>query len=283
MRQKDIITESWFPHGRFSDLTMYRFGHHYCKSGHVCGPGIWNNFLFHYIVSGKGKLFSSDENGIVTEYDLEPGQGFAFWPGQENIFIADMDDPWEYFSVEFGGMRAKEAVIQAGLLYNSPIYTADDPSEKALMAKELAFIVKNATKPPMELIGHLYGFVSALIQSSSKRNLADKESQEDLYVQKAIDYIKKYYANDLTIQEITDYCGVHRSYLHRVFINCLNISPQQFLIRFRVRKACELLITTEYSIGEISKMVGYIDQLNFSKIFKREMKKSPREWRKNQG
>ncbi|MCL2362459.1 MAG: AraC family transcriptional regulator [Defluviitaleaceae bacterium] len=283
MRQKDIITESWFPHGRFSDLTMYRFGHHYCKSGHVCGPGIWNNFLFHYVVSGKGRLFSATESGIINEYSLEPGQGFTFWPGQLNTFIADHDDPWEYLSVEFNGLRAKEALIQAGLLYDSPIYTSDNPQEHALMVRELEFINKNASRPPMELIGHLYGFVSALVHSSSKRNLADKDSHQDLYVQKALDYIEKYYHRDLTIQEIADFCGVHRSYLHRIFIDCLNTSPQQFLISFRIRKACELLITTDYSINKISALVGYTNPLNFSRIFKQERKKSPREWRKTQG
>jgi len=262
---------------------MYRFGHHYCKSGHVCGPGVWNNFLFHYIVSGKGRLFSAAENGVVTQYDLEPGQGFTFWPGQLNTFIADHDDPWEHLCVEFNGMRAKESLVQAGLLYDSPIYHSDNPSAQQLMVKELEFIVNNPSLPPMELIGHLYGFVSALVQSSSKRDLSDNESLQDLYVQKAIDYIEKFYHRDLTIQEIADYCGVHRSYLHRTFINCLNTSPQQFLIKFRIRKGCELLITTEHPIGTISTLVGYANPLNFSRIFKQEMKKSPKEWRKNQG
>jgi len=283
MRHKDIIKEFWFPHGRFSDLTMYRFGHHYCKAGHVCGPGVWNNFLFHYIVSGKGKLISSNEDGSTVEHNINSGQGFVFWPEQLNTFIADYDDPWEHISIEFNGLRAKEAIIQSGLLQDSPIYSSDNPYEQELMVKELAFIVKNASRPPMELIGHLYGFLSALVQSSSKRDLSDKETLQDIYVQKALDYIEKSYHQDLTVQEIADYCGVHRSYLHRIFTTCLNTPPQQFLISFRMRKACELLITTEYCISEIGEKVGYSDALNFSRIFKREMKKSPREWRKNQG
>ncbi|MCL1863746.1 MAG: AraC family transcriptional regulator [Defluviitaleaceae bacterium] len=283
MRQKDIIKEFWFPHGRFSDLTMYRFGHHYCKSGHVCGPGVWDNFLFHYVVSGKGKLISLNEFGAGKEYDLEAGQGFAFWPGQLNTFIADENDPWEYKSVEFNGLRVKEAMLQAGLTYNSPIYTSNNSQEHELMYKELDFIVNNATRPPMELVGHLYGFLSALVQSSSMRNLADNDSLQDVYVQKALDYIEQFYHRNLTIQEIADYCAVHRSYLHRIFINCLNTSPQQFLINFRMRKACELLITTDLPVNEISEMVGYTNALNFSRIFKQEMNKSPREWKKNQG
>lgn len=283
MRHKDIIKEFWFPHGRFSDLTMYRFGHHYCKSGHVCGPGVWNNFLFHYIVSGMGRLSSSNEDGIVTEYEIKPGQGFVFWPGQLNTFVADYDDPWEHISVEFNGLRAKEAMIQAGLTQRGPIYTSDNPYEHEIMVKELSFIIKNASRPPMELIGHLYGFVSALVQSSSKRDLSDKDSLQDVYVQKSLDYIEQYYHRDMTIQEIADYCSVHRSYLHRIFTTCLGTSPQQFLISFRMRKACELLITTDYSIGEVGEKVGYSDALNFSRIFKREMKKSPREWKKSQG
>jgi len=259
---------------------MYKFGYHFCKPDHVCGPWSWNNFLFHYVISGKGRLLSHDDTDTIQEYDIEAGQGFVFWPGQVVTFTADEKDPWEYIWVEFNGLRAKEMVLQAGLQYNHPVYTTADPSQRDIMAAELKFIVDNPNRPAMELMGHLYGFISAMVHSSAQLNLIEEGSLQDFYAQKAIDYISQHYHRDLTVQEVADHCNVHRSYLHRIFTACLNTPPQQFLINYRVRKACELLKTTEHSISEISSLVGYTNPLVFSRIFKKEMKKSPRDWKK---
>jgi len=36
-----------FPYERFSDVTLYQFGHQYCQSGYAFGMFSWKHFLFH--------------------------------------------------------------------------------------------------------------------------------------------------------------------------------------------------------------------------------------------
>lgn len=57
-------------------------------------------------------------------------------------------------------------------------------------------------------------------------------------------------------------------------------SPQEYLLAYRINKSCELLRTTELSIGEIALLVGYSNQFHFSRAFKNYMQQSPSEWKK---
>jgi YesN/AraC family two-component response regulator len=59
------------------------------------------------------------------------------------------------------------------------------------------------------------------------------------------------------------------------------MSPQEFLIRYRMDKASEFMLTNSLSISEISRSVGYEDPLAFSKIFKKIKGASPREFREH--
>ena len=60
-------------------------------------------------------------------------------------------------------------------------------------------------------------------------------------------------------------------------------TPQEFLISYRMTKATELLKLTELSIADIGNVVGYPNQLHFSRAFKNVYQVSPRQWRIEHG
>ena len=57
------------------------------------------------------------------------------------------------------------------------------------------------------------------------------------------------------------------------------MSPQQFLIQFRITKAAQLLVETNLSVADISRSCGYNDPLAFSKSFKKIKSLSPTDFR----
>ena len=90
--------------------------------------------------------------------------------------------------------------------------------------------------------------------------------------------------NEITVEDIANNCGLNRNYFGKIFREEFGTTPQRFLINYRMVKACELLLHTEKTISEISVMVGYPNQLHFSRAFKNEYGLSPRSWRsENQG
>jgi AraC-like DNA-binding protein len=185
--------------------------------------------------------------------------------------------------VEFDGLKARELMTQAGLTFNDPVYTGKNGEEREKMKDELLTLVRNKNSPPLSIIGHLYLFISALITSSSLQKKASGGTRDgslrDFYIQKSLSFIERRYQDEIGIEDIAEFCNLDRSYMGKVFRSELNTSPQDFLIRFRINKSCELMKTTDRTIGEISVMVGYPNQFNFSRAFKRIMGASPREWR----
>jgi AraC-like DNA-binding protein len=268
-----------FPNENLVDLSLYQFGYEECDPLHSFGPATRNHFLFHYIFSGKGRFEARDDRDRLNTYHLNEGQGFLIWPRQHTFYIADEKTPWIYAWVEFDGLKARELVTQAGLSFNYPIYTSKNSEEREKMKDELLAIVRRKDSHPLSTVGHLYLFMSALIASSSLRKKVTGGSLRDFYIRESLTFIEQHYQDEISVEDIAAFCSLDRSYLGKVFRSVLNTSPQDFLIRFRINKSCELMKITDRTISEISSMVGYPNQFNFSRAFKHIMGKSPREWR----
>ena len=259
----------------FIDLTLFQFGWEKCSPMHMFGPAKRNHFLFHYIIEGKGKLETSGHM-----YNLHANQGFLLCPDQVSSYYADNDDPWFYTWVEFDGLRARESMLLAGLSENQPIYNPL-PNPERIVENRMLKIVENAEKAPIRLVGMGLMLMDDIIQTSKTHVTAEKKRLRDFYMREAITFIESNYQKDISVDEMAKKSGLNRSYFSRLFKETFGESPQQFLIRYRINKACDLLKHTQMSIADISKAVGYDNQLHFSRAFKNTLNISPTEYRKN--
>ena len=267
-----------FPNENFIDLSLYQYGWEHCKPSHSYGPAARNHYLFHYVISGTGTLMSDDSAGRTHTYLIRSGQGFMIFPKQVNTYIADEKLPWEYAWVEFDGLKAKESLEMAGLTMDSPIYHPGARDLSLELKNEMLYIAQHSDQSPFHLIGHLYLMLDYLTRSSSKR-LMQTGKIRDFYIKEAISFIEQNFQNDISVEDIAGFCNLNRSYFGKIFRDTLGKSPQEFLISYRMSKAAELLKLTELSVGDISSAVGYLNQLHFSRAFKKIYGTSPRQWR----
>lgn len=268
-----------FPNENFIDLCMYQFGYEQCDPGHSFGPAKRNHYLFHYIISGTGTLMADDAKGETQTYSIKSGQGFLIFPGQINTYIADDNLPWEYFWIEFDGLRVKEALDLTELSKNSPVYRSRSKDLREEMVKAMDYIVHHPKESPFHLIGHLYLFFDCFTRSAKTETLVKSSKMSDYYIKEAIHYMEQNFQNNITIEDIAAVCGINRSYFGKIFKNSMGRSPQEFLMNYRMVKATELLKLTSLSIADIGSAVGYENQLHFSRAFKNIYGISPREWR----
>lgn len=257
----------------FIDLNLVQFGWERCEPLHQFGPAVRNHFLFHYIIDGKGKL---ETNGQT--YSLSKGQGFLLCPGQISSYFADPDNPWHYTWVEFDGLRARQSLTLAGLSEQQPIYNSIDPENHTVQNCMLK-IVDEAERSPLYLIGLGMIFLDEIVRTSKTRIEVEKKSLRDFYMREALNYIEGNYMHDISIEEIADASGLNRSYFSRIFKETFNLSPQRFLLQYRMNKAAELLKYTQLAINAVSSSVGYENQLHFSRAFKNVFDVSPSEYR----
>ena len=268
-----------FSDERFLDLTVYQYGYEKCDPLHSYGPFVRNHYLFHYVISGKGMLSVTEENGSSV-YQIGPRSGFLIDPGRINVYCADQKFPWEYVWVEFDGLRARELMEEAGLSNDHPVFhPVSDTAADKLRDEMLRLTQYPDNSRPLGIIGQLYLIMDALIQGSSNKKRLQGGKLSRFYAQEALSFIEQNYTLPITVEDMANRCNLDRSYFGKVFKDMIGQSPQDFLIRYRMSKATSLLTSTNLSIGDISVQVGYPNQLHFSRAFRNIYGMSPRQYR----
>lgn len=274
---------SVFPSENFIDLGLYQFGWEQCDPSHSFGPAARNHYLFHLCLSGTGRLYAENTEGKSVCYQIKSGQGFFLFPNQICTYIADRELPWEYVWIEFDGLRAKETIELAGFHPNQPVYKARYKDIYETMKEEMLYIVNHKNESPFHLIGHLYLFIDSLVRSSTSVQPGMGNRLRDFYIKEAFSFIEQNFQNDISVEDIASACGLNRSYFGKIFHESMGKTPQEFLISYRMTKATELLLLTDLSISDIGNVVGYSNQLHFSRAFKNVYQVSPRQWRNEHG
>ena len=100
-------------------------------------------------------------------------------------------------------------------------------------------------------------------------------------VKQAIAYMDQNYTHPISRWEIAEAVGVSEDYLSRVFNRELNISPWDYLNRYRVLQSKHLLLQTTDTIGIIARQMGFKDQAYFSRVFRKVTGMSPQGFRES--
>ena len=111
----------------------------------------------------------------------------------------------------------------------------------------------------------------------------DAEELEKSFVNRLMNYMWENIDGDLSLCTLSDKLHLNPSYLSRRFKALTGKNLTEAILELRVRKACELLKNTSLKISEIAPMVGYETAANFSKVFKKMMNITPREYRDGEG
>ena len=96
----------------------------------------------------------------------------------------------------------------------------------------------------------------------------------------AIAWFEKHYTEKVDLQELINHIGYGRTRFFHLFKQKAGVSPNDFLIRLRVKKAKELLTSTEATIKNIADKVGFTDTAFFTRTFRRIVGISPSDYRK---
>lgn len=89
------------------------------------------------------------------------------------------------------------------------------------------------------------------------------------------EYIQKYYSSNLTLEILSNHFFINKYYLIHSFKSVFKTTPIQYLNKVRIEKAKILLETTDFSITDISGMVGFNSPAYFTKLFKRQTQQTP--------
>ena len=126
------------------------------------------------------------------------------------------------------------------------------------------------------LMRHL--FISIHRELSKKRKLSDVYLDNEMDM--AAQYFSDNYSSEINIEKYAQSRGMSISWFIRNFKKYTGTTPMQYIVAARISNAQLLLETTQYSIAEISRIVGYDNPLYFSRLFHKQKGFSPSAYRK---
>ena len=133
------------------------------------------------------------------------------------------------------------------------------------------------------MIQSLLGEILTVISRASKSQEQNKASTSPTSqrIMEISNYIKENLQNELSLKKISETFYLNPSYLSRMFKQTLNITFSKYLNALRIREACVLLKETDMNVTEIARKSGFHSCSVFCRMFKRTVKLSPLQYRKN--
>ncbi len=224
---------------------------------------------------------------------------------QENVFRLDFSGkraalPFsprlEEWNKKIGRLQLRDVRAEAAAMVEEAEKSEINPQKfkeyviRLLMMLELKLSLYSPSSSlvgPQDYIGRIYGAgssaevrIAALgaVDGILKqiRDIPDHHRNEMI---QAADFIEEHFGEKITLQDVADHIHISKNYLSVIFKTEYGLSFQDYLIKFRMEKAAQLLLSSDQRVSEICEKVGYGDLFYFDRSFKKYFGQSPKELR----
>ncbi|MBH1940039.1 AraC family transcriptional regulator [Mobilitalea sibirica] len=240
-----------------------------------------------YILSGKGKYLIEGK-----EYDVEAGDLVICNPGVKHTHIVtNTKEPTIEFIAGFTDFHFKNMAANSIELKNGGciIHTSAELKQELSMHCYSMIAEKEGCK-----VGKYFMFKTHLMQMLLlvMREMVDNENPEQkgcnfesynksYAVNRIITYLNENFDQKISLEQIAHNMYLSPVYISKIFKEETGESPINYLIKIRLDKAREILLSGESgSIKSIATQVGYDDVYHFSKLFKKYYGISPLYYKK---
>lgn len=220
----------------------------------------------------KAERFGAEQSGSLGRL-IEGGHKSAIISWIEQYLNLDSEDGSLSF---FEEKQAAKSVIQ--YLYQR-LCPVPDPQSMLKMEDQIEAADSYIDMIDKEALSELFrGIVDSMLEEKTEQT--DISAQDA--VEKAIAYVNEHYCEKITLTGIAQMVGVSSSYFSTMFSRLTGENLIAYITRLRIEKAAELIRSGSFNLTETAFMVGYEDYAYFSRIFRKAMGVSPRDYASNQ-
>jgi len=233
------------------------------------------DFQIIYIIKGKCYVNYDGETHEIPE-----GNIIVYSPGQPQYYEYHYKDLTEVYWIHFTGSAIHQYLKALGLLDKQVYYISVD-SEYIIIYKKIIneLQLKN---PGYELVCsanllELFTLFSRTQPSlKAGKSLIKDDAINQVVIEMHSKYNQKFYVNDFAMMcNLSLYRFIHK------FKDATGYTPVQYITKIRIDEAKFMLSNSSLSITEIASIVGYVNSLYFSRIFKKVTGYSPSIYKSN--
>lgn len=227
-----------------------------------------------YVANGKTHFWFDGKEEIVSA-----GHMVLYKPEEIQKYVYYLEDNPEVFWIHFTGSDVKNILAYHGISLDEHVfYCGVLPDYKALFRKIIQEL-HLCRYGYEDYIASLFNDILLLVdrqQHEQKKATGDVQEQ----IERAAAYFNENYNTKISIDDYAESLHISTNWFIHNFKQYTGMSPAQYILSLRMVNAQSLLERTTYNIKEISEIVGYENPLYFSRVFKKEIGKSPAQYRK---
>lgn len=227
-----------------------------------------------YVASGKAHFWF---NGI--EEIVDSGHMVLYKPKDVQKYVYYVEEHPEVFWVHFTGYDVKNILEYHGISLDQHVFFSGTLPEYKMSFRKIIRELQQCEYGYEDYIASLFNNILLLVsrQQQNGENYTVTIPEE---IEMAVSYFNENYNTKISVAQYAESLHISTNWFIRNFKQHMKISPAQYLLSLRMVNAQSLLENTDYSVGEIAEIVGYDNQLYFSRVFKKEYGISPAQYRK---
>jgi AraC-like DNA-binding protein len=256
--------------------------------------GYFPRAINHYIKRPKGcksalMMYCSAGKGYYTIgreplKSLSAGQVVIFPLNTPHEYFASDDQPWSIYWVHFKGNSFY--TIYEMIAENMPVDIGDVIGDRFKELFHQCFCILQLPYYEEEFLYlcQQIGSMLALLPCAVRRSLVQLalNKGESQQIQKAVSYMQVHLHEEVTLAELADAAHFSPSHLYRLFKSSTGYAPIDFFLRIKIHAAAQDIYFSILPIKDIAMSYGIEDPYYFSRLFKKIIGISPKNYRNSE-
>lgn len=227
-------------------------------------------YIYLYCTAGKGKVVIKGKTFLMKEHEALCIPRFA-----GHRYFADEKEPWSLLWVHFKGEDTGEYPLEECRLIQ---FESESATNRMMFLFDLLFRVLSANYTQGNFI-YISQVLQMILAETYYREKTGGIPLQNKHVTDMIRYMEQNLDRNLTLEDLADEFELSKSYLNYIFQKYTQHAPLSFFTALKVKRACKLLRSTNLPVYAVASRLGYEDPYYFSRIFKKNVGVSPREYR----
>lgn len=260
--QQHPLTEGLYPTA---------MGYYPQAAGHRMQRQQHGDYLLIYCTEGKGRLHCDDRS-----YRIGQGDFVLLAKGQAHSYQANSKQPWTIYWLHFNG-RLAENFFQHSQMSSPVIHIGVQPRVVRIF-DGLSELRRSAYRME-EFIQGCHQLQALLSYIALLARQQRPQSGEALDWERLRATMQERVHSQLNLDELAASVNLSKYHFTKKFKSWSGQSPIQYFINMKIQRACYLLDSSAKSVKQVAAAVGYDDPYYFSRLFKKVIGHSPRDYR----
>jgi len=199
-----------------------------------------------------------------VRHEISAGEVLVIPPGRPHRYYADAKDPWSIWWLHVTGDDVADLLSAIGLSAEQPTGALVDAYPAFTLVESICdWLGRDETRASLiAAAGAAWNLLAQLAAERERRVVADHEP-----LRLVQDHLREHLSAPVSVPALAELAGFSTSHFSARFRATSGFSVLEYVKRLRMARARQLLITSDHTVADIARSVGYLDPFYFSRQF----------------